>query len=140
MGNNSSIKKINCEDMQKAVKNNEIYIIINTLDSFNQKCLIKNTIKVEEEEIIINNLLKKAKDKIIIIYGKNCNDDKVYKKYEQLIGLGFTNLYVYVGGMFEWLLLQDIYGNELFPTTSEELDILKYKSHRLFDVQYLKNN
>jgi len=126
--------------MQKAVKNNEIYIIINTLDSFNQKCLIKNTIKVEEEEIIINNLLKKAKDKIIIIYGKNCNDDKVYKKYEQLIGLGFTNLYVYVGGMFEWLLLQDIYGKELFPTTSEELDILKYKSHRIFDVQYLKNN
>ena len=139
MGNNSSIKKINCEDMQKAVKNNEIYIIINTLDSFNQTCLIKNTIKVEEEEIIINNLLKKAKDKIIIIYGKNCNDDKVYKKYEQLIGLGFTNLFVYVGGMFEWLLLQDIYGKELFPTTSEELDILKYKSHRLFDIQYLKN-
>jgi hypothetical protein len=29
--------------------------------------------------------------------------------------------------MFEWLLLQDIYGAASFPTTSKELDILKYK-------------
>jgi hypothetical protein len=37
------------------------------------------------------------------------------------------------------LLLQDVYGNDLFPTTSNELDILKYKSHRIFDVQYIQN-
>ena len=65
--------------------------------------------------------------------------EKMYKKYEQLVALGFTNVYVYVGGMFEWLLLQDIYGSELFPTTSEELDILKYKSQRIFDVKYISN-
>ena len=29
--------------------------------------------------------------------------------------------------MFEWLLLQEIYGDENFPTISRELDILKYK-------------
>ena len=29
--------------------------------------------------------------------------------------------------MFEWLLMQDIYGNDDFKTTQEELDILKYK-------------
>ena len=29
--------------------------------------------------------------------------------------------------MFEWLLLQDIYGDDEFPTTTKELDILKYK-------------
>ena len=29
--------------------------------------------------------------------------------------------------MFEWLLLQDIYGAEDFNTTQDELDILKYK-------------
>ena len=65
--------------------------------------------------------------------------DKTYKKYEQLVGLGFTNVYIYVGGMFEWLLLQDIYGQDLFPTTSKELDILKYKSQRIFDVKYIQN-
>jgi hypothetical protein len=139
MGNAASIRKINCEDMQKACKNMNNYIIINTLDTSMQQCLILNTIKIENEEALINSIIKKSKNKNIIIYGRNCNDEKVYKKYEQLISLGFTNVYVYVGGMFEWLLLQDVYGNDLFPTTSNELDILKYKSHRIFDVQYIQN-
>jgi hypothetical protein len=43
------------------------------------------------------------------------------------MGLGFKNVRVYPGGMFEWLLLQDIYGAASFPTTSKETDILKYK-------------
>ena len=139
MGNTASIRKINCEDMQKACKNTNNYIIINTLDTSMQNCLILNTTKIENEEALINSIIKKTKNKNIIIYGRNCNDEKVYKKYEQLVSLGFTNVYVYVGGMFEWLLLQDIYGGELFPTTSNELDILKYKSHRIFDVQYIQN-
>ena len=139
MGNTASIRKINCEDMQKACKNTNNYIIINTLDTSMQNCLILNTTKIENEEALINSIIKKTKNKNIIIYGRNCNDEKVYKKYQQLVSLGFTNVYVYVGGLFEWLLLQDIYGGELFPTTSNELDILKYKSHRIFDVQYIQN-
>ena len=141
MGNTLSIRKINCEDMQKACNgsNTENYIIINTLEANMQKCLIKNTIQIEQEEQIINSIIKKTRNKNIIVYGRNCNDEKTYKKYEQLVGLGFTNVYIYVGGMFEWLLLQDIYGNELFPTTSKELDILKYKSHRIFDMKYIEN-
>ena len=51
----------------------------------------------------------------------------IYDKYEQLAKLGFRNIYVYPGGIFEWLCLQDIYSDELFPTTKKELDILKYK-------------
>ena len=101
--------------------------------------ITKNTIQIYKEEQFINSIIKKTRNKNIIVYGKNCNDDKTYKKYEQLVGLGFTNVYIYVGGMFEWLLLQDIYGNELFPTTSKEMDILKYKSHRIFDVKYIEN-
>lgn len=139
MGNTASIQKINCEDMQKACKNTNNYIIINTLDASMQNCLILNTTKIENEEALINSIIKKTRNKNIIIYGRNCNDEKVYKKYEQLISLGFINVYVYVGGMFEWLLLQDIYGGELFPTTSNELDILKYKSNRIFDIQYIRN-
>ena len=62
----------------------------------------------------------------------NCNDESIYKKYNQLQDLGFENIGVYVGGMFEWLLLQDVYGEDLFPTTSKELDILKFnRSTRL---------
>lgn len=139
MGNTTSIKKINCEDMQKACKNADNYVIINTLEPNMQKCLIYNTMPIENEEAVINSIVKKIRNKNIIIYGRNSNDEKMYKKYEQLVALGFTNVYVYVGGMFEWLLLQDIYGSELFPTTSEELDILKYKSQRIFDVKYIGN-
>ena len=74
----------------------------------------------------------------IIIYGKNSNDETIYKKYKQLQELGFTNIYVYPGGLFEWLLLQDIYGTEDFPTTTKELDILKFKPVKIIS-QYLIN-
>ena len=66
-----------------------------------------------------------------MVYGKNSNDDKIFKKYEQLIGLGFSSVYVYTGGMFEWLLLQDIYGKEEFPTKGNELDILKFRPNSI---------
>ena len=62
--------------------------------------------------------IKQGKHIKIIIYGKNCNDEKIYIKYQQLISLGFYNVFIYVGGLFEWLLLQDIYGSDEFPTTS----------------------
>ena len=76
---------------------------------------------------IINQCLNNNIDLFIIIYGKNNSDDLAYKKYEQMLKLGFSNTHLYVGGLFEWLLLQDIYGEDEFPTTSKELDILKFK-------------
>ena len=79
------------------------------------------------------------KDKNIIIYGKNANDNKSLEKYQQFISLGFINVYLYCGGLFEWLLLQDIYGEDEFPTTKKELDIIKYKPRKLFNVMYLNN-
>ena len=138
MGNTQTMKKINFEDMQTAIKNPEIYLIINTLPSAEQQCLIVNTVSVNDEEIIINKFLKENKNIIIIVYGKNCNDDSTNKKYQQLLSLGFYNIFVYTGGLFEWLLLQDIYGKELFPTTKKELDILKYKSNQMLNIALLE--
>ena len=137
MGNTQSMKKINYEDMQTVTKNPEIYLIINTLSPSDQKCLIVNTTVAEEEEILINKYLKENKSIRIIVYGKNCNDDSVQKKYQQLLTLGFYNIFVYTGGMFEWLLLQDIYDKELFPTTKKELDLLKYKPNQLLNIALL---
>ena len=45
-----------------------------------------------------------------------------------------------MGGIFEWLLLQDIYGDDQFKTTSRELDILKYKPISTFKTLYLTDN
>lgn len=138
MGNTQSMKKINYEDTQTVTKNPEIYLIINTLSPSDQKCLIVNTTVAEEEEILINKYLKENKSIRIIVYGKNCNDDSVQKKYQQLLTLGFYNIFVYTGGMFEWLLLQDIYDKELFPTTKKELDLLKYKPNQLLNIALLE--
>ena len=127
MGNKLSIRKIGFEDIQYVIKHKKKhYVLINTLSITEQTCLIPGTVAPEEEESIINRYLNKQIS--IIIYGKNANDESIFKKYEQLITLGFSTVFVYTGGIFEWLLLQDIYGKDEFPTTSEELDILKYRA------------
>jgi len=138
MGNAQSMKKINFEDMQTVIKNPEIYLIINTLPPLDQACLIVNTTLASDEETLINRYLKENKNIRIIIYGKNCNDETVHKKYQQLLSLGFYQIYVYNGGLFEWLLLQDIYGKELFPTTKKELDLLKFKPNQMLNIALLE--
>ena len=138
MGNTQSIKKINFEDMQTVIKNPEVYLIINTLSPSDQQCLIVNTTIASEEEELINKFMKENKNIRIIVYGKNCNDDSVQKKYQQLLSLGFYNVFVYSGGMFEWLLMQDIYGKDLFPTTKKEVDLLKYKPNQLLNIALLE--
>jgi hypothetical protein len=138
MGNTQSMKKINYEDMQIVIKKPEIYLLINTLSPSDQSCLIINTTPIEEEEILINKFMKENKSIRIIIYGKNCNDESIQKKYLQLSSLGFYNIFVYMGGIFEWLLLQDIYGKDLFPTTKKELDLLKYKPNQILNIALLE--
>ena len=138
MGNQQSIVKVNFEDIQTITrKHNEAIqiktthmiprILINTLPNDEQSCLIKGTVKHNEEIKLINNFIANCTTVEIIIYGKNNKDQTCEKKYLQLQNLGFTRLYIYHGGLFEWLLLQDIYGKEEFPTTSDEIDLLRFK-------------
>tara|TARA_Y100001978_G_C23423319_1_gene304787 strand:- start:155 stop:532 length:378 start_codon:yes stop_codon:yes gene_type:complete len=125
MGNTQSVQKINFESMQVSI--NDRNIIISTLPDKHQGCLIKHTISAQNESHKINELLNTNKQTLIIVYGKNSHDDSVILKSKQLLNLGFTNINVYLGGLFEWLLLQEIYSDELFPTTSKEIDLLKFK-------------
>ena len=139
MGNAQSIQKINYEDAQHVIKNTEIYVLINTLPENEQDCLIPHTTNINNEEMLINKFIKIGNKQIkIIIYGRNCNDEKIYTKYHQLTSLGFYNVFVYTGGIFEWLMLQYIYGDKEFPTTKKELNILKYKPNKMFGVQLLE--
>jgi hypothetical protein len=127
-------EKISFEDLQFALKYSNDFIIINTLPVEEQNCLIKNTLLYQMEEKLINEMMNNYEynKKKIIIYGKNNNDETVEKKCNQLIQIGFSNVYFYSGGLFEWLLLQDIYGKDEFPTTTNILDLLKYKPSRTF--------
>ena len=142
MGNKTSQIKISFDEVQNKIKgangtaiaNITTCIFINTLPENKQACLIPTTTVSSDEEGTINKLLKNNSDVEIIIYGMNNNDESVIRKYKQLVSLGFQNIYIYLGGMFEWLLLQDIYGNDNFPTTSRELDIMKYKPSKKSDT------
>jgi hypothetical protein len=106
------------------------HIIINTLSNGEQDNLIKNTIDCKTEESLFNDLIASYDfSKPILIYGKNATDLSADNKCAQLQKLGFKNIMLYKGGLFEWMLLQDIYGITEFPTTKTTLDILIYKPH-----------
>jgi hypothetical protein len=129
----SQTKKASFEDIQFAITHQDSYCIINTLHSTEQDCLIKNTVSIQDEEKLVNDMLTlyETKTRRILIYGKHSNDTTVETKYKQLRGLGLSDVYIYVGGMFEWMLLQDIYGQNEFPTTKRVIDILRYKPSRI---------
>ena len=136
MGNSSSspIKKANFEDICDM---NRSYILISTLPYHEQDILITRTIQADQEIKIVEEAIKQRKN--IIVYGKNSNDESIYKKCEQIASLGHTNIFVYPGGMFEWLLLQDIFGAESFPTTKKTLNLLSYKPCSHLQIKYLEN-
>ena len=132
MGNSYSIKKINFEDMQRFIKDTEC-TIINTMTIDRQGALISHTIDASKETSTIKTLIKTNLERKIVIYGENACDDAIVNKYNQLIKLGFSNVHIYPGGMFEWLLLQDIYGDDYFPTTKKCSDILAFKGRPFSD-------
>ena len=118
------------------------FLLISTLDASMQEHVIKNTILAQEEEERINEIISGNSDDaehiMLVVYGKHATDEKVITKYNQLKGLGFSTVLVYPGGMFEWLMLQDIYGSELFPTNKNntttsntnkclDTDLLEYR-------------
>jgi hypothetical protein len=132
MGNQVSlVPKVSYEDIQMVVyRNSHIQhstLLINTLPPSLQHCLIKTTVDIRFEERVINALIHKKPDIMIIVYGKNSNDITILHKYDQLVKLGFTNVHIYTGGIFEWMLLHEIYGKELFKITKYEIDILRYR-------------
>jgi hypothetical protein len=128
-------QKIGFQDVQHAIKTTSpSYLLINTLPAETQQCLIQHTLPLHDEEKTINGLIDRFqyKEKTIILYGKHATDVSVDQKYDQLVGLGFSKVYVYSGGLFEWLLLQDVYGYDEFPTTKKILDPLEFKPDKCF--------
>ena len=116
------------EDIKYAIRNLREFILINTLPGNEQDVLVFGTLPCDKEEVTVNEQISnyKAPDLPVIVYGRNCSDTTVIRKQEQLVSLGITNVYLYMGGMFEWLLMQDVYGFDEFPTTKKNADILKF--------------
>jgi len=108
-------------------KMNQDIILINTMPLNRQDCLIKGTVKAIYEEEYMNKILKTNKNKEIILYGIHHTDLSVIKKYNQLKKLGFNNVHIYFGGMYEWLLLQEVFGTINFEIDGIIKDIVEYK-------------
>jgi hypothetical protein len=127
------MKIVGFEEMQNAIQHKtKGVIIINVLPPEQQECLITNTLPIALEEKTINDWMLENNARtqpVIVLYGKNCGDyATLEKKCKQLSALGFFEVQVYLGGLFEWVLLQDIYGAENFPTSKRVLDILQFRS------------
>ena len=129
MGNQIT-KKVSFQDIQYAQTNDHI-LIINTLPENEQQLVIYKTVLIQNEIAEVERAIQSKNT--IIIYGKNSSDESIYIKYNQISKLG-GNVYIYLGGLFEWLLLQDIYGSTEFPTTNVCKDILLYRQPMTFPL------
>ena len=103
--------------------------------------LIEGTLPPEREESYINQLLdtldiESLSDFLVVVYGQNATDKTVIEKARQLSALGFSSVCIYSGGMFEWCLLQDVYGSKEFPIAfgggGGIVEPLLFKGKRLF--------
>lgn len=131
MGISISLEKVSALDIKyiQQERMKDFYIITTLKHSLNPTPLINGTIEPTEEEPVINSLIKnKEFDKGIIIYGANSNDVKVIEKYKQIMKLGFTNVFVYIGGLFEWLLLSEAYPNIFYikPSNGNPYNVWDY--------------
>jgi len=110
-------------DFIKVCKFRKDMLLITTLP-FDGLCIQGTVDSIEKEEQLINNALESGKtgEMILFIYGKDCSDISPVKKAQQFIDLGFRNVYVYLGGIFEWVLLADLYGIEDFSVTGGNIN------------------
>lgn len=142
-----SIINIGFEDIKIVIEGLKLtsneYIMINTMPDHFQNNLIIGTLNSISEESTINRVLDNYEMKRIklILYGLNATDETVDKKATQLQALGFSEIYIYSGGMFEWVLLQELYGSSEFPTTDKikSADIIKYRSKKVLDILRIGN-
>ncbi len=126
----SSINYANYCDIQNAVRSGKT--VVHIMDVSDETILIKGTLTAYQEVEKINLWISNgAFDNEIYIYGySNADFNKLLQRHKQLLGLGFHKVYIYFGGMFEWLLLRDVYGATEFPLDGlikgAMVDILKY--------------
>jgi hypothetical protein len=118
---NRALEKANFDEV---ASRNKTTILINVLSEAEQGVLIRGTVPCSDEVAEVENAI--AQRDTILVYGMNCHDERIFAKYQQIKKLGGKPK-VYVGGLFEWMLLNEIYGNERFPLSTDQFDLYQYR-------------
>ena len=123
MGNKESftVEKASFENVLLLEKSG---VLISVFAEDDQNLLIAGTVPCAKEVEAVESAI--AAKRSIIVYGRNSHDERVFTKYAQIKKLGGL-VKVYLGGLFEWILLNEIYGNDRFPLTAKVVDLYQYR-------------
>ena len=117
---------IGSEDLKLLMRKHNAHLF-NGLPIGYTNCNIKGTVDPENAKEYIKNL-NKEKD-LVIVYCANatCSASHSFASKELR---GFKNKFLYTGGLYEWLLLQNFYSEKKFPTIGKcKLETMKDYKH-----------
>ncbi len=114
------------------------YCLINTLPEHRQDCVIAHTLPCAEEEATLNRWLSRWEvHRPIVIYGQHAGDATIYRKYNQCVAVGFEQVFVYLGGMMEWMLLRSVSEQSAheYRIRGETVSFLRFSPSRKFRMR-----
>ena len=127
MGQTQSIQKINFEDIQYVLKNREQHVLINTLGSNEQNCLLPNTINELDEENILNIHVGGSQTPIYL---------KLNKKHQNILFFGKARLKNNDPAALDKIVAMANEAYTFFPVSrfEEEGELYLYAEHK-FSIQ-----
>lgn len=100
-------KIINFEQLKSKLDNPKLYIIDARSPAKYSESHIKNAVNIypfmEDEQEYYRLLTDIPSDKIIVVYCDGGNCDLSHEVVNTLMGLGYSNVYLYLGGWEDWI-------------------------------------
>lgn len=117
------IKEIGSTDFKKLLGTGRV-MLFNGLKKQYHSCVIPSTIPYSDMRKAIKSM---TSEHIPVVYCANYSCNASHKFAEKKLG-HLDTVYIYSGGIFEWLLLQKKYGKKKYPTNGDcELEHMKHR-------------
>ena len=117
------IKEIGVTDFIKLIRTDRV-LLFNGLKKQYHSCVIPGTIPYSDMRKVIKNM---SVEHIPVVYCANYSCNASHKFAEKKLG-HLETVYIYSGGVFEWLLLQKKYGKKKYPTSGDcDIENMKHR-------------
>ena len=117
------IKEIGVTDFKKLLGTGRV-LLFNGLKKQYHSCVIPGTIPYPAMRKVIKNM---EEEDIAVVYCANYSCNASHKFAEKKLG-HLETVYIYSGGVFEWLLLQKKYGKKKYPTSGDcDIENMKHR-------------